>query len=115
LNFLKSILWINRRNEREIVELHNSVTPFVQLALANPDNNMLNFGYWTRGVTSHVEAQTELCKLVGEFADLQSAEKVIDIGSGFCAPALIWNLRYNNNEDNLLDIFVLILISNNCM
>ena len=66
---------------------------------------MLNSGYWTQSVTSYIEAQAELCKLVEEFADLQSAEKVIDIGSGFCAPALLWNLRYNNNEGNLLDIF----------
>jgi ubiquinone/menaquinone biosynthesis C-methylase UbiE len=100
----KSILWINRRNERDIVELYNSITPFVQLALADPNSNMLNFGYWTRCATSHAEAQIELCKLVGEFADLQSAKKVIDIGSGFCAPALHWNLRYNN-KGNLLDIF----------
>lgn len=92
MNFLKSVLWINRRNERGMVELYNSITLFVQLALADHNNNMLNFGYWTQSVTSYIEAQTELCKLVGEFADLQSAEKVINIGSRFCAPTLLWNL-----------------------
>jgi len=65
---------------------------------------MLNFGCWTQTTTNPVQAQIRLCKLIGKFADLQSAEKVIDLGSGFCAPALLWNLRYNN-EGNLLDIF----------
>jgi len=66
---------------------------------------MLNFGYWTPTTINPVEAQVKLCELVGELADLQSAKKVIDIGSGFCAPAVLWNLRYNNNEGNFLDIF----------
>ena len=105
LNSLKSILWVNRRNERDIVELYNSVTPFVQLALADYNNNMLNFGYWTQTTTTSVEAQVKLCELVGIFADLKSAKKVVDIGSGFCVPALLWNLRYNNNKGSLLDIF----------
>ena len=108
-NTLKSILWINRRNERDIVELYNSITPFVKYALNDNNNNnkydLLNFGYWTPTTTNPVEAQVKLCELVGELADLQSAKKVIDIGSGFCAPAVLWNLRYNNNEGNLLDIF----------
>jgi len=66
---------------------------------------MLNFGYWTLTTTNPIEAQVKLCELVGIFADLKSTKKVIDIGSGFCAPALLWNLRYNNNDDNLFDIF----------
>ena len=106
----KSILWINRRNEKDIVELYNSITPFVQYALDDNNNNnkkynMLNFGYWTRTTTNPIEAQIKLCELVGIFADLKSTKKVIDIGSGFCAPALLWNMRYNNNDDNLFDIF----------
>jgi cyclopropane fatty-acyl-phospholipid synthase-like methyltransferase len=103
LNSLKqSILWINRRNENDIVDLYNSITPFVQLALGEANNQMLNFGYWTDGTSSPLEAQIQLCRLVGEFAELQSAKRVIDVGSGFSAPAVLWNFRYKNN--NFLDI-----------
>ena len=106
LNSLKSILWINRRNEKDIVELYNSVTPFVHYALNDNNNksntnnnyNMLNFGYWTQTTTNPVDAQVNLCELIGIFADLKSAKKVIDVGSGFCAPALHWNLRCFNDK-----------------
>ena len=104
MNSLKSFLWINRRNEKDVVDLYNSLTPFVQLALADPTNHMLNFGYWTRGTTSPIEAQIELCKLVGEFANLRSAKKVIDFGSGFCAPAILWKSMYNNLDIVCIDV-----------
>jgi cyclopropane fatty-acyl-phospholipid synthase-like methyltransferase len=104
VNLLKSFLWINRRNEKDVVDLYNSLTPFVQLALADPPNHMLNFGYWTRSTTSPIEAQIELCKLVGEFANLKSARKVIDIGSGFCAPAILWKSMYNNLDIVCIDV-----------
>jgi cyclopropane fatty-acyl-phospholipid synthase-like methyltransferase len=104
VNLLKSFLWINRRNEKDVVDLYNSLTPFVQLALADPTNHMLNFGYWTRSTTSPIEAQIELCKLVGEFANLKSARKVIDIGSGFCAPAILWKSMYNNLDIVCIDV-----------
>ena len=41
----------------------------MQLALADPNGNMLNFGYWTQATTIPLEAQIELCRLIGEFAD----------------------------------------------
>ena len=104
MNLLKSFLWINRRNEKDVVDLYNSLTPFVQLALADPTNHMLNFGYWTQSTTSPIEAQIELCKLVGEFANLKSARKVIDIGSGFCAPAILWKSMYNNLDIVCIDV-----------
>jgi ubiquinone/menaquinone biosynthesis C-methylase UbiE len=104
LKFLKSILWINRRNEKDVVDLYNSLTPFVQLALADPNNHMLNFGYWTPSITTPLEAQLELCRVVGEFANLHSAKKVVDIGSGFCAPAMLWKAMYNNLDIVCVDI-----------
>jgi SAM-dependent methyltransferase len=99
---LKSILWINRRSETDVVNLYNSITPFVRIALAEVNKNtMLNFGYWDKSTTSPIAAQIELCRVVGEFADLQSATKIIDLGSGFCAPAAIWKYIY---ENKILDI-----------
>jgi cyclopropane fatty-acyl-phospholipid synthase-like methyltransferase len=55
---------------------------------------MLNFGYWSEKTKSPLQAQNELCTLVGEFANLDSAKKVIDIGSGFYAPAIHWKSLY---------------------
>ncbi|HZA07629.1 MAG TPA: hypothetical protein VE619_08000, partial [Nitrososphaeraceae archaeon] len=104
LNSLKSILWITRRNEKDVIDVYNSLTPFVQDALADPNNYMLNFGYWTRNTTSPIEAQIQLCRVVGEFADLQSAKKVIDIGSGLSAPAMLWKSMYNNLDIICIDI-----------
>ena len=104
LNLLKSILWITRRSEKDVIDVYNSLIPFVQLSLADPNNNMLNFGYWTQSTTSPIQAQIQLCKLVGNFADLRSAKKVIDIGSGFCAPAMLWKSMYNNLDITCVDI-----------
>ena len=104
LDSLKSIFWINRRNEKDVVDLYNSLTPFVKLALADPNNHMLNFGYWTQSTTTPLEAQIQLCRVVGEFANLHSAKKVMDIGSGFCAPAMLWKAMYDNLDIVCVDI-----------
>jgi SAM-dependent methyltransferase len=57
---------------------------------------MLNFGYWTEKTTNPLQAQQELCTIVGEFAKLYSASDVLDVGSGFSAPALHWKRTYNS-------------------
>jgi len=56
---------------------------------------MLNFGYWSKKTEDPIQAQRELCTLVGEFANLKSAENVLDVGSGFSAPAIQWKSIYN--------------------
>jgi len=55
---------------------------------------MLNFGYWQGDVNSPVEAQSNLCTLVGNLADLRSSRILIDVGSGYGAPALEWSREY---------------------
>jgi ubiquinone/menaquinone biosynthesis C-methylase UbiE len=92
LNPLNSFLWMLRRNERDIVNFYNFLTPFVQVATGG---NMINFGYWNKNTKNPLQAQYELCTLMGEFADLHSARKVMDVGSGFSAPAIHWKSRYN--------------------
>lgn len=62
----------------------------MQLATAD---NMLNFGYWD-GAADPIAAQRNLCSLVGEIAELSSAKKLIDVGSGFGAPAMQWKETY---------------------
>jgi ubiquinone/menaquinone biosynthesis C-methylase UbiE len=68
------------------------MTPYVGRATGS---NMLNFGYWSEKTKNPLQAQNELCRLVGEFANLDSAIKVIDVGSGFSAPAIHWKSIYS--------------------
>ena len=71
---------------------------------ADNNNNMLNFGYWNQNTNGPLEAQEELCKLIGKFGDFQSAERIIDVGSGFSAPAIQWKLTYNSLDIVCVDI-----------
>jgi ubiquinone/menaquinone biosynthesis C-methylase UbiE len=56
--------------------------------------SMLNFGYWLGNVNNPVDAQTNLCTLVGKLADLGSSKILIDVGSGYGVPALQWSEEY---------------------
>src|SRR6185436_18326493 len=58
---------------------------------------MLNFDYWN-SVADPVSAQQELCSLVGDLAELESASKLIDLGSGLGAPAKYWMSKYDSLE-----------------
>ena len=93
INPLQVFLWTFRRKERDVVNLYNSLSPLMQLAT---ENNMLNFGYWKNNPADPLGAQNELCKLVGEIADLDSAGIVLDVGSGFSVPATYWKSQYEN-------------------
>jgi cyclopropane fatty-acyl-phospholipid synthase-like methyltransferase len=93
INPLQVLLWTFRRKEHDVVNLYNSLSPLMQLAT---DNNMLNFGYWKNNPTGPLGAQNELCKLIGKIADLDSANTVLDVGSGFSVPATYWKSQYQN-------------------
>jgi cyclopropane fatty-acyl-phospholipid synthase-like methyltransferase len=56
--------------------------------------NMLNFGYWNENISNPHDAQVSLCNITGEMANLKSASTVLDVGSGFSEPALIWKSRF---------------------
>jgi SAM-dependent methyltransferase len=64
---------------------------------------MINFGFWTHETKSIKQAQLALCTLTGKLSELDSAKKIIDIGSGFLGPAEQWNLEYKF-IDNLICI-----------
>jgi len=64
---------------------------------------MINFGFWTHETKSIKQAQLALCTLTGKLSELDSAKKIIDIGSGFLGPAELWNLEYKF-IDNLICI-----------
>jgi cyclopropane fatty-acyl-phospholipid synthase-like methyltransferase len=101
INPLQVFLWTFRRGERDVVNLYNSLSPLIQLAT---DNNMLNFGYWKNNPADPLGAQNELCKLIGEMANCDSASIVLDVGSGFSVPATYWKSQYKNINITCINI-----------
>ena len=98
---LELFLWTFRRNEKDVVNLYDSLSDVMRLATGG---DMLNFGYWTKNTTEPIDAQNELCKIFGEFSDLKSATNIIDIGSGFSAPAIIWKTQFSPLEITCVNI-----------
>ena len=83
------VLWTFRRNENDVVNLYNTLSPVMQLATGG---NMLNFGCWDKEDTSPIIAQNRLCDKVGKIAELDSANSLLDVGSGLSSPAIMWSL-----------------------
>lgn len=92
INPIQVFLWTFRRNEHDVVNLYDSLSPVMQLATGG---NMLNFGLWNQNTKDPIEAQRELCTVVGNLAELDSAKTLIDVGSGFSAPAMQWRSMYD--------------------
>ena len=88
---MEIILWTFRRNENDVVNLYNTLSPVMQLATGG---NMLNFGYWSKEETSPIDAQNRLCDKVGKIAELDSANSLLDVGSGLSSPAIMWAKFY---------------------
>ena len=93
INPLDVILWTLRRNEKDVVNLYDSLSPVMQIATGG---SMLNFGYWTDGISDPVKAQENLCYYCGKISELENAKTAIDAGSGFSAPAIFWKNSYEN-------------------
>jgi len=91
LNPLDIIFWTFRRNEKDVVNLYNTLSPVMQLAVGG---DMLNFGYWGNGSTTPIDAQQALCSKVGKLGELDSAKNMIDVGSGVAGPARFWSSEY---------------------
>ena len=60
-------LWTFRRNEKDVVNLYNTLSPVMQLAVGG---DMLNFGYWDEKDTSPIDAQNRLCDKIGKIAEI---------------------------------------------
>ena len=88
---LRITLWFLRRNDWDMINYYNFLAPYFLRATGN---NMLNFGFWTGNTQNPTEAQNELCRLVGKFAELDLAKNLVDIGSGFSEPAILWKSAY---------------------
>jgi ubiquinone/menaquinone biosynthesis C-methylase UbiE len=91
INPVDVLLWTLRRNEKDVINLYDSLSPVMQVATGG---SMLNFGYWTEKITEPILAQENLCNFFGRFAELENANTAIDVGSGLSAPAIFWRNLY---------------------
>ncbi len=58
--------------------------------------NMLNFGFWSKDHADPMSAQSNLCMVFADMADLSSATTVVDVGSGLGAPSKLWRDEFPN-------------------
>lgn len=86
-------MWTFRRNEKDVINLYNALSPVMQLATGG---SMLNFGYWSSKNTTPISAQNDLCKVFANMANLSSSKQAADIGSGLSAPSKLWRDMYPN-------------------
>jgi len=94
-------LWTLRRNEDDVVNLYNYLSGLMQIATGG---NFLNFGCWDESTKNPVDAQSNLCNTVGKMAQLNDAKKILDVGSGFSEPALLWKKNYPDLDITCLNI-----------
>ncbi len=101
INPIDVLLWTFRRDETDVINLYNTLASLMQISTGS---NMLNFGYWNESTTNPVEAQTALCKIVSEMAELKTAKNVLDVGSGFSEPAAIWKTSFPHIDISCLNV-----------
>ena len=80
-------MWTLRRNEKDVVNLYDYLSTLMQISTGG---NFLNFGYWNKKTEEPLEAQKGLCHIVGDLAELSDAKQILDVGSGFSEPSLVW-------------------------
>nr|WP_179363387.1 class I SAM-dependent methyltransferase [Nitrosopumilus oxyclinae] len=93
INLLDLFLWTFRRNEKDVVNLYNTLSPVMQLATGG---DMLNFGYWDAKNNTPISAQENLCTVFANMAELNSCKNIVDVGSGLSAPAIFWRNNFEN-------------------
>ena len=91
INPVDLLLWTFRRNENDVVKLYDALSPIMEVSTGS---DMLNFGYWDESTSHPVDAQQQLCRMIGDMAEISSADLIADIGSGILGPAKIWNSQY---------------------
>jgi ubiquinone/menaquinone biosynthesis C-methylase UbiE len=101
INPLDIFLWTLRRNEKDVVNLYNTLSPVMQLATGG---SMLNFGYWDDENSDPISAQKNLCSYFAKMAELETAKTIIDVGSGLSAPAIFWRNNFQNLSINCVNI-----------
>jgi ubiquinone/menaquinone biosynthesis C-methylase UbiE len=74
------------------------------LMKAATEGDLLNFGYWDDKADSPLLAQKNLAVILGKMAQLAPNQRIIDVGSGFCLPAIMWYKQYFPVEITCIDI-----------
>ena len=91
INPIDVFLWTFRKNEKDVVNLYNTLSPVMQIATGG---SMLNFGYWSKEHSDPISAQENLCNVFGNLSELSAAKNVVDVGSGLSAPSKLWRDSY---------------------
>jgi ubiquinone/menaquinone biosynthesis C-methylase UbiE len=99
INPIDVFLWTFRKNEKDVINLYNTMSPVMQLATGG---SMLNFGYWSSKHIDPISAQDNLCNVFGNLSELSTAKNAIDVGSGLSAPSKLWRDSYP--DLNLYDV-----------
>jgi len=99
INPIDVFLWTFRKNEKDVINLYNTMSPVMQLATGG---SMLNFGYWSSKHIDPISAQDNLCNVFGNLSELSTAKNAIDVGSGLSAPSKLWRDSFPNL--NLYDV-----------
>ena len=91
INPFNVFLWTFRKNEKDVINLYNTLSPVMQIATGG---TMLNFGYWSTKYNDPISAQENLCNVFGNLSELSSSKNAIDVGSGLSAPSKLWRDTY---------------------
>ena len=91
INPIDVFLWTFRKNEKDVINLYNTLSPVMQIATGG---TMLNFGYWSHQHLNPISAQENLCRVFGNLSELSTAKNAIDVGSGLSAPSKLWRDSY---------------------
>jgi len=91
INPFDVFLWTFRKNEKDVINLYNTLSPVMQIATGG---TMLNFGYWSHQHLNPISAQENLCRVFGNLSELSTAKNAIDVGSGLSAPSKLWRDSY---------------------
>ena len=91
INPIDLFLWTFRRNEKDVVNLYNTLSPVMQLATGG---SMLNFGYWSSKDMDPTSAQNNLSMIFANMAELASGKHAVDVGSGLSAPSKLWQDKF---------------------
>ncbi len=101
INPLELFLWTVRRNEKDVVNMYDSLSGLMRAAT---EGDMLNFGYWDGNANSPFLAQKNLAEIFGKVAQLAPNQRIVDVGCGFCSPAILWYEQYTPIEIMCIDI-----------
>lgn len=101
INPFELFLWTFRRNEKDVINLYNSLSNLMKISTGG---DMLNFGYWDDTTSTLLEAQKNMCQIFAQKAQLQSNQHILDVGSGIGSPAIQWYYEYDPIELTCINI-----------